>query len=73
MLVTNMDWDEELIQSEYVTIWYLSSPSSDVAVVESSLIEIVVGCVHEIAHEEGGKAMARSGVGYISLKPIQGE
>ena len=46
MLVANVDWDEELVKSEDVTIWYLLPPSSDVAVVESSLIEIIVGCIH---------------------------
>ena len=73
MLVANVDWDEELVQSEDVTIWYLSPPSTDVAVVESSLVEIFVGCIDEFSHEEGGKAMTRSGVGNISLKPIPGE
>ena len=34
MLVADVDWDKELIQSEDVTIWYLSTPSTDIAVVE---------------------------------------
>ena len=73
MLVADVDWDKELIQSEDVTIWYLSTPSVDVAVVESSLVEIVVGCIDELSHEEGGETVARSGVGDIGLKPIPGE
>ena len=51
MLVANVDWDEELVQSEDVTIWYLSPPSADIAVVESSLVEVIVGCIDELSHE----------------------
>ena len=72
MLVADVDWDKQLIQSEDVTIWYLSTPSADIAVVESTLVEIVVGCIDELSHEEGGRAVARSGVGDIGLKPILG-